>query len=122
MKHQNSVFDVIVNVEAEDFVARVIQNSTAALQRFNELQFQIEQFSIINATSFSFSFESFASFSITIFLNFETLIMIAQIVTQILVHQFSSSVVTTSQNVVALFIRLFEKLFDVVEYDKNKDK
>ncbi len=94
----------------------MIENSVEIFCVMHELQNQVRQHDVI----ISFSFIIFSS-SIYIELNSQFLATIAQIITQILYNQ-SFLVVHFSANSVAVFIASkFEKLFDISEYEKNKD-
>jgi len=101
----------------EQFTQSVIENSVEIFYAMQELQNQVRQHDVI----ISFSFIVFSS-SVYIKLNSQSLAMIAQIIAQILNNQ-SSFVVHLSANSVAVFIASrFEKLFDIFEYEKNKDQ
>ena len=118
MKHSDLVFEVVMN--AKDFAAQVISNFEAALQRFNELQAQNEELRVVNVISsasssaLSFSFVSLVMIS-------EIIAILTQLVNQALRDQ-NSFVISVSQNVVSVSARLFEKLFDVAEYDEDREK
>ncbi len=82
-----------------------------------ELQNQVQQYDVI--TLFSFIV---LSSSVYIKLNSQSLAMIIQIIAQILNNQ-SSLIVHLSVNSVAVIIASrFEKLLDISEYEKNKDR
>ena len=101
----------------EQFAQSVIENSVEIFRAMQELQNQVRQHDVI--TSFSFIV---LSSSIYIELNSQFLMMIAQIVAQILNNQ-SFLVVHLSANSVAVFIASrFKKLFDISEYEKDKDQ
>ncbi len=101
----------------EQFAQSMIENSVEIFRAMQELQNQVRQHDVIT----SFSFIVFSS-SVYIELNSQFLVMIAQIVTQILNNQ-SFLVVHSSANSVAVFIASrFKKLFDISEYEKNKDR
>ncbi len=101
----------------KQFAQSVIENSVEIFRAMQELQNQVRQHDVI--TSFSFIV---LSSSIYIELNSQFLMMIAQIVAQILNNQ-SFLVVHLSANSVAVFIASrFKKLFDISEYEKDKDQ
>jgi len=101
----------------EQFAQSVVENSVETFRVMHELQNQVQQHDVI----ISFSFIVLNS-SIYIELNSQSLVMIAQIVAQILNNQ-SSLVIHSSANSVAVFIASkFKKLFDISEYEKNKDQ
>ncbi len=101
----------------KQFAQSVIENSVEIFRAMQELQNQVRQHDVI--TSFSFIV---LSSSIYIELNSQFLVMIAQIVAQILNNQ-SFLVVHLSANSVAVFIASrFKKLFDISEYEKDKDQ
>ncbi len=101
----------------KQFAQSVIENSVEIFRAMQELQNQVRQHDVI--TSFSFIV---LSSSIYIKLNSQFLMMIAQIVAQILNNQ-SFLVVHLSANSVAVFIASrFKKLFDISEYEKDKDQ
>ncbi len=82
-----------------------------------ELQNQVQQHDVI----ILFSFIVFSS-SVYIKLNSQFLMMIAQIITQILNNQFLF-IIHLFTNSVAVFITFrFKKLFDISEYEKNKNR
>jgi len=82
-----------------------------------ELQNQVRQHDVI----ISFSFIVFSS-SVYIELNSQSLVMIAQIIAQILNNQ-SLLIVHLSVNSVAVIIASrFEKLFNISEYERDKDR
>ncbi len=81
-----------------------------------ELQNQVRQHDVIILFSFIAS-----SSSVYQELNSQSLAMIAQIIAQIL-HNQSLLVVQVFANSVAVSTLIkFEKLFDISEYEKNKD-
>jgi uncharacterized membrane protein len=101
----------------EQFAQSVIENSVEIFRAMQELQNQVRQHDVIT----SFSFIVFSS-SVYIKLNSQFLAMIAQIVAQILNNQFLF-IVHFSANSVAVFIASrFEKLLDIFEYEKDKDR
>jgi len=101
----------------EQFTQSVIKNSVEIFRIMQELQNQVRQHDVI----ISFSFIIFSS-SVYIELNSQSLAMIAQIVAQILNNQ-SFLIVHLSANFVAVIIASrFEKLLDISEYEKNKDR
>jgi len=101
----------------KQFAQSVIENSVKIFRVMQELQNQVRQHDVV----ISFSFIIFSS-SVYIKLNSQFLAMIAQIVAQILNNQ-SLLVVHFSANSVAVFIASrFKKLFDIFEYEKNKDR
>jgi len=100
----------------KQFAQSVIENSVEIFRAMRELQNQVRQHDVI----ISFSFIIFNS-SVYIELNSQSLATIAQIVAQILNNQ-SSLVVHLFVNSVVVFIASrFEKLFNISEYEKNKD-
>ncbi len=101
----------------EQFAQSVIENSVEIFRVMRELQNQVWQHDVI----ISFSFIVLSS-SIYIELNSQSLAMIAQIITQILNNQ-SFLIVHFSANSVAVIIASrFEKLFNISEYEKDKDR
>ncbi len=101
----------------EQFAQSVIENSVEIFRAMQELQNQVRQHDVIT----SFSFIVFSS-SVYIKLNSQFLAMIAQIVAQILNNQFLF-IVHFSANSVAVFIASrFEKLLNISEYEKDKDR
>jgi len=101
----------------EQFTQSVIENSVEIFRAMRELQNQVRQHDVI----ISFSFIVFSS-SVYIELNSQFLATIAQIIAQILNNQ-SFFIVHLSANSVAAFIASrFKKLFDISEYEKNKDR
>ncbi len=101
----------------EQFAQSMIENSVEIFRAMRELQNQVRQHDVIT----SFSFIVFNS-SVYIELNSQSLMMITQIVAQILNNQ-SFLVVHFSVNSVAVFIASrFEKLLDISEYKRNKDR
>jgi len=101
----------------KQFAQSVVENSVEIFHAMQELQNQVKQHDVI--TSFSFIV---LSSSVYIELNSQFLATIAQIVTQILNNQ-SLFIVHFSANSVAVFIASrFKKLFDISEYEKNKDR
>ncbi len=100
----------------KQFAQSVIKNSVEIFRVMQELQNQVQQHDVI----ISFLFIVF-SFSVYIKLNSQSLAMIIQIIAQILNNQ-SSLVIHSSANFVAVFIASkFKKLFNIFEYEKNKD-
>ncbi len=101
----------------EQFAQSVIENSVEIFRVMRELQNQVRQHDVI----ISFSFIVLSS-SVYIELNSQSLAMIAQIITQILNNQ-SFLIVHFSANSVAVIIASrFEKLFNISEYEKDKDR
>jgi len=101
----------------EQFAQSVVENSVKTFRAMRELQNQVRQHDVI----ISFSFIVLSS-SVYIELNSQFLAMITQIVAQILNNQ-SSFIVHLSANSVAAFIASrFEKLLDISEYERNKDR
>ncbi len=101
----------------EQFTQSVIENSVKIFCTMQELQNQVWQHNVIISSSFIV-----LNSSVYIELNSQFLVMIAQIVAQILNNQ-SFLVVHLSANSVAVFIASrFEKLLDISEYEKNKDR
>ncbi len=100
----------------KQFTQSMIENSVEVFHIMRKLQNQVRQHDII--TSFSFIASSSSVYQE---LNSQSLVMIAQIITQTLYNQ-SFFVVQVSANSIAvlIFIR-FKKLFDISEYEKNKD-
>jgi len=100
----------------EQFTQSVVENSVETFCAMRELQNQVQQHDVIT----SFLFIVFSS-SVYIELNSQSLVMIAQIITQILNNQ-SFLVVHFSANSVAVFIASrFKKLLNISEYERNKD-
>ncbi len=101
----------------EQFAQSVIENSVKIFRAMQELQNQVRQHDVI----ILFSFIVLSS-SIYIELNSQSLAMIAQIIAQILNNQ-SSLIIHSSANSVAVIIASrFEKLLDISEYERNKDR
>jgi len=101
----------------KQFTQSMIENSVEIFRAMQKLQNQVRQHDVITSSSFII----FSS-SIYIKLNSQSLAIIAQIIAQILNNQ-SSLVVHFSANSVAVFIASrFEKLLDISEYKKNKDR
>ncbi len=101
----------------EQFAQSVIENSVEIFRVMQELQNQLWQHDVIT----SFSFIVFSS-SIYIKLNSQFLATITQIVAQILNNQ-SFFIVHFFANSVAVIIAFrFKKLFDISEYEKDKDR
>ncbi len=101
----------------EQFAQSVIENSVEIFRAMQELQYQLWQHDVIT----SFSFIVFSS-SIYIKLNSQFLATITQIVAQILNNQ-SFFIVHFFANFVAVIIAFrFKKLFDISEYEKDKDR
>jgi len=94
----------------------MIENLVEIFHAMHKLQNQVQQHNVI----ISFLFIILNS-SIYIKLNSQFLVMIIQIVTQILNNQ-SSLVAHFSVNSVVIFIAFkFKKLFDIFEYERDKD-
>ncbi len=101
----------------EQFAQSVIENSVKIFRAMQELQNQVQQHDVIISSSFII----FSS-SIYIKLNSQSLVMITQIIAQIL-NNPSSLVIHLFANSVAVFIASrFKKLFDISEYERNKDR
>ncbi len=101
----------------EQFAQSVIENSVKIFRAMRELQNQVWQHNVIILFSFII-----LSFSVYIELNSQFLATIAQIIAQILNNQ-SSFIIHLSANFVAVIIASkFEKLFDISEYERNKDQ
>ncbi len=101
----------------EQFAQSVIENSVKIFRAMRELQNQVWQHDVIILFSFII-----LSFSVYIELNSQFLATIAQIIAQILNNQ-SSFIIHLSANFVAVIIASkFEKLFDISEYERNKDQ
>ncbi len=101
----------------EQFTQSVIENSVKIFCTMQELQNQVWQHDVIISSSFIV-----LNSSVYIELNSQFLVMIAQIIAQILNNQ-SFLVVHLFANSVAVFIASrFEKLLDISEYEKNKDR
>ncbi len=114
-----SSYNLSINDEnaVEQFTQSVIENSVKIFCTMQELQNQVWQHNVIISSSFIV-----LNSSVYIELNSQFLVMIAQIVAQILNNQ-SFLVVHLSANSVAVFIASrFEKLLDISEYEKNKDR
>ncbi len=102
---------------AEQFAQSVIKNSVKIFRVMQELQNQVQQHDVITSSSFIV-----LNSSIYIELNSQSFAMISQIVAHILNNQ-SSFIVHLSANSVAVFIASrFEKLFNISEYERNKDR
>ena len=100
----------------KQFAQSMIENSVEIFCVMQELQNQVQQHDVI----ILFSFIIFSSL-IYIKLNSQSLVMIAQIITQILNNQ-SSFVVHFSANSVVVFIAFrFKKLLDIFEYERDKN-
>ncbi len=101
----------------EQFAQSVIENSVEAFRAMRELQNQVRQHDVI----ISFSFIVLSS-SVYIELNSQFLATIAQIVAQILNNQSSLIVHLFANSVAVIIASRFKKLFDISEYEKNKDR
>jgi len=100
----------------EQFAQSMIENSVEIFRAMRELQNQVQQHDVI----ISFSFIIFSS-SVYIELNSQSLAIITQIIAQILNNQ-SFFIIHLSVNFVAVIIASkFKKLFDIFEYERNKD-
>ncbi len=101
----------------KQFAQSMIENSVEIFRVMQELQNQVRQHDVI----ILFSFIVLSS-SVYIKLNSQSLAMIAQIIAQILNNQ-SFFIVHLFTNSIAVFITSkFEKLFDISEYERNKDQ
>jgi len=123
MKHPEYIFENELNVD--EFARHVVNDSAAALRRFQKLQNQARK--VTNAT-LSFFASSVSISSIYASLDSQNLVsLIAQAVTQTLRNQPlpSISVIhlsSASVTAAVIFVRLSEKLSDIVEYDEDRDK
>jgi len=123
MKHLEYILENELNVD--EFARHVVNDSATALRRFQELQNQARK--VTNAIS-SFFVSSVSIPSIYASLDSQNLAsLIAQAVTQTLRNQSLSSIPvihlpSASVTVAAIFVRLSEKLSDIVEYDEDRDK
>ncbi len=101
----------------KQFTQSMIENSVEIFHVMRKLQNQVRQHDVI----ISFSFIIFNS-SIYIKLNSQSLAMIVQIIAQILNNK-SLFIIHFFANSVAVFIAFkFKKLFNISEYEKNKDQ
>ncbi len=111
--HRSSIDD---KRAVEQFAQNVIENSVEIFRVMRELQNQVWQHDVIISFSFIVS-----SSSVYQELNSQSLAMITQIIAQIL-HNQSLLVVQVFANSIAVSTLIkFEKLFDISEYEKNKD-
>ncbi len=123
MKHLEYIFENELNVD--EFVWHVINDSATVLRRFQKLQNQARK--VTNAT-LSFFVSSVLISSIYASLDSQNLVfLIVQAVTQTLRNQPLSSISvihlsSASVTVAVILVRLSEKLSDIVEYDEDKDK
>ncbi len=101
----------------KQFAQSVIENSVEAFRAMRELQNQVRQHDVI----ISFLFIVLSS-SVYIELNSQFLATIAQIVAQILNNQSSLIVHLFANSVAVIIASRFKKLFDISEYEKNKDR
>jgi len=101
----------------EQFTQSVIENSVEIFHIMRELQNQVQQHDVIISSSFII-----LSSSVYIKLNSQFLTMITQIIAQILNNQ-SLLIIHLSANSVTVIIAFrFKKLFDISEYERNKDR
>jgi len=123
MKHFEYTLKNELNVD--EFVRHVVNDSATALRRFQKLQNQARK--VTNAT-LSFFVSSVSTSSIYASLDSQNLVfLIAQAVTQTLQNQplsLISVIHLSSASVTAavILVRLSEKLSDIIEYDEDKDK
>jgi len=123
MKHLEYILENELNVD--EFARHVVNDSAAALRRFQKLQNQARK--VTNAT-LSFFASSVSIPSTYASLDSQNLVfLIAQAVTQTLRNQSLSSISvihlsSASVTVAAIPVRLSEKLSDIVEYDEDRDK
>jgi len=111
--------NLLINDECavEQFTQSMIENSVKIFHAMQELQNQVQQHDVI----ILFSFIILSSL-IYIELNSQSLVMITQIIAQILNNQ-SLFIIHFFANSVAVFITFrFKKLFDISEYEKDKDQ
>jgi len=101
---------------AEQFTQSMIENLVEVFYAMHKLQNQVQQHDII----ILFLFIAFNS-SVYQELNSQFLMMIAQIIIQTL-HNQSFFIIQVFVNFVAVSIFIkFKKLFDIFEYERNKD-
>jgi len=123
MKHLEYIFENELNVD--EFARHVVNDSATALRRFQKLQNQARK--VTNAT-LSFFASSVSTSSTYASLDSQNLaFLIVQAVTQTLRNQSLSSISvihlpSASVTVAVIFVRLSEKLSDIVEYDEDRDK
>ncbi len=123
MKHLEYTLENELNVD--EFARHVVNDSATVLRRFQKLQNQARK--VTNAI-FSFFVSSVSISSTYASLDSQNLVfLIAQAVTQTLWNQSLSSISvihlsSASVTVAAIFVRLSEKLSDIVEYNEDKDK
>jgi len=123
MKHPEYTLENELN--ADEFARHVVNDSAAALRRFQELQNQARK--VTNAIP-SFFASSVSTSSTYASLDSQNLaFLIAQAVTQTLRNQPlpSAPVIhlpSASVTAAAIPVRLSEKLPDIVEYDEDRDK
>ncbi len=123
MKHLEYTLENELNVN--EFARHVVNDSATVLRRFQKLQNQARK--VTNAT-LSFFVSSISISSIYASLDSQNLVfLIAQAVTQTLRNQSLSSIFvihlsSASVTVAVIFVRLSEKLSDIVEYDEDRDK
>jgi len=101
----------------KQFAQSMIENSVEIFRAMQELQNQVRQHDVI----ISFSFIVFSS-SVYIELNSQSLVTIAQIITQILNNQSSFIVHFFANSVAVIIASRFKKLLDISEYEKDKDR
>jgi len=123
MKHPEYTPENELNVD--EFARHVVNDSAAALRRFQELQNQARK--VTNAIS-SFFASSVSTPSTYASLDSQNLAsLIAQAVAQTLRNQPlpSTSIIhlpPASVTAAVIPVRLSEKLSDIVEYDEDRDK
>ena len=100
----------------KQFTQSMIENSVKIFYAMQELQNQVQQHDVIT----SFLFIIFSS-SIYIKLNFQSLVMITQIIAQILNNQSFFIVYFSANSVTVIITSRFKKLLDIFKYEKNKD-
>jgi len=114
---QSSISSIEEELAAKQFAQSVVANSVEAMRAMRNLQNKVQQHDIITSSSFS----TFSS-SIITELNFLFLAMIAEIVAQTLHHQLLFVVQVSANSVAVSIVIRFEKLFDIAEYEGNKDR
>jgi len=110
-------FSIDDECAVEQFAQSVIENSVEIFRAMRELQNQVQQHDVI----ISFSFIVLSS-SVYIELNSQSLVMIAQIIAQILNNQSLFIIHLFANSVAVIIASRFEKLLDISEYERDKDR
>ena len=123
MKHFENVSEI--ELSAKEFAQQVVNNSIETLRQFRELQNRVRYAKNITSSFFVFFISS--SF-IFIILNQQFMTLIAQIVTQTIQNQSSSSYLafvinfslTSTVVSITLAASRFEKLSNILEYESDR--